>query len=151
LKSNLNLRRNTLRDVNKVIVTGRLGKEVELRVIPSGTSVATFSVASSRNVKDGDGYKEVTEWFKIVAWDKLGENCSSLLKKGSHVYIEGRLQTRDYLDKEGQKRYSTELIATEMTILDSKKDSEARQTAGVGAGVSSDNDFDDDSENGIPF
>ncbi len=109
------------RDLNKVILTGRLGKDVELRVTPSGSSVATFSVASSRNVKEGDGWKEQTEWFRVVAWEKLAETCANYLHKGSKVLIEGRLQTREWTDKENVKRSTTEVIATEMLMLDSKK------------------------------
>lgn len=108
------------KDLNKVMLTGRLGKDVELRVTPNGSSVATFSVASSRNVKDGDGWKEQTEWFNVVAWEKLAETCANYLHKGSRVYIEGRLQTREY-EKDGQKRYFTEVITTDMIMLDSKK------------------------------
>jgi single-strand DNA-binding protein len=91
-------------------------------------------VASSRNVKEGDGYKEQTEWFRVTAWDKLAETCSSYLKKGSHVYIEGRLQTREWTDDQNQKRTTTEVILQEMTMLGSKADSESRQPAGVAAG-----------------
>ncbi len=112
------------RDLNKVMLTGRLGKDVELRVTPNGRSVATFSVASSRNIKDGDNWKEQTEWFRVVAWEKLAETCSTYLHKGSHVFIEGRLQTREYQDKDGVKKYSTEVIATDMTMLDSKGQSQ---------------------------
>jgi len=112
------------RDLNKVMLTGRLGKDVELRVTPGGSSVATFSVASSRNIKEGDGWKEQTEWFRVVAWEKLAETCANFLKKGSHVFIEGRLQTREWQDNTGQKRYSTEVIASEMYMLDSKRSQE---------------------------
>lgn len=108
------------KDLNKVMLTGNLGKDVELRVTPNGRSVATFSVASSRNVKDGDNWKDQTEWFRVVAWEKLAETCSNYLHKGSRVFIEGRLQTREWQDKEGQKRFSTEVIATDMIMLDSK-------------------------------
>ncbi len=108
------------RDLNKVMLTGRLGKDVELRVTPNGRSVATFTVASGRSYRDGDNMKDQTEWFRVVAWEKLAETCSTYLHKGSHVYIEGRLQTREWQDKEGQKRYSTEVVANEMLMLDSK-------------------------------
>lgn len=108
------------KDLNKVMLTGRLGKDVELRVTPNGSSVATFSVASSRNIKDGDGWKEQTEWFNVVAWEKLAETCANYLHKGSRVFIEGRLQTREY-EKDGQKRYFTEVIANDLIMLDSKK------------------------------
>jgi single-strand DNA-binding protein len=108
------------RDLNKVMLTGRLGKDVELRVTPNGRSVATFTVASSRNIRDGDNWKEQTEWFKVVAWEKLAETCSNYLHKGSHVFVEGRLQTREYQDKDGKKQFWTEVVATDMTMLDSK-------------------------------
>jgi single-strand DNA-binding protein len=108
------------RDLNKVMLTGRLGKNVDLRVTPNGRAVATFSVASGRNYKDGDNWKEQTEWFRVVAWEKLAETCANKLKKGSHVFIEGRIQTREWQDKEGQKKTSTEVIATDMYLLDSK-------------------------------
>jgi len=113
------------KDLNKVMMTGRLGKDVELRVTPSGSSVATFSVASGRAAKQQDGnYQDQTEWFRVVAWDKLAEICANFLKKGSHVYIEGRLQTREWQDNTGQKRYSTEVIASDMMMLDSKRSTE---------------------------
>lgn len=108
------------RDLNKVMLTGRLGKDVEMRYTPGGQAVSTFSVASSRNIKDGEGWKEQTEWFRVVAWEKLAENCAKLLKKGTHVYIEGRLQTREWTDQQGQKRYTTEVIANDMMLLDKK-------------------------------
>jgi single-strand DNA-binding protein len=108
------------RDLNKVLFTGNLGKDVELRVTPNGRSVATFTVASSRSVRDGDNWKDQTEWFKVVAWEKLAETCSNYLHKGSRVFIEGRLQTREYQDKDGKKQFWTEVIATDMTMLDSK-------------------------------
>ncbi|NWJ96643.1 MAG: single-stranded DNA-binding protein [Chloroflexi bacterium] len=153
------------KDLNKVMITGRLGKDVDLRVTPNGNSVATFSVASGRNVKDGDGWKEQTEWFRVVAWEKLAENCSNLLKKGSHVFIEGRLQTREWQDKEGQKRYSTEVIATDMYMLDSKRSQEDGSGGSGGEYQSNtapsrnkpaprrnDNPFDDEAEpEDIPF
>jgi single-strand DNA-binding protein len=152
------------KDLNKVMLTGRLGKDVELRVIPSGTAVATFSVASSRNVKDGDSWKEQTEWFRVVAWEKLAETCANYLKKGSHVFIEGRLQTKEWQDKEGQKRYTTEVIATDMYMLDSKRSQEEGSSSGSGSNQSNtaptrkpapsrnDNPFDDDmSPEDLPF
>ncbi len=147
------------RDLNKVMLTGRLGKDVELRVTPSGSSVATFSVATGRKVKEGDGYKDQTEWFRVVAWEKLAETCANFLHKGSHVYIEGRLQTREWQDQQGQKRYSTEVIATEMLMLDSKSQgggednwdnagAPARSASNRGRSASSDDDLEPED---IPF
>jgi single-strand DNA-binding protein len=151
------------RDLNKVMLTGRLGKDVELRVTPNGSSVATFSVASSRNIKDGDSWKEQTEWFRVVAWEKLAETCANYLKKGSHVFIEGRLQTREWTDNTGQKRYSTEVIANDMYMLDSKRNQEegggnyqsngtpARSAAGNGNRNSNPFEEDDLEPEDIPF
>jgi len=109
------------RDLNKVSLTGRLGKAVELRYTPSGSAVATFSVASNRPIKQPDNsWKDEAEWFRIVAWDKLAERCAEQLTKGRHVYIEGRLQTRKWTDKTGQEKYTTEVVASDMITLDKK-------------------------------
>lgn len=105
------------RDLNKVMITGRLGRPAELRVTPNGSDVASFSVASSRSQKVGDEWKEQTEWFRIVAWNKLALICGKNLIKGTHVYVEGRLQTRDWQDNDGNKRSSVEVIAEELIIL----------------------------------
>jgi single-strand DNA-binding protein len=110
------------RDLNKVMLTGRLGADPEMRFTPQGTAVTTFRVASNRPWKSGDGVQhEDTEWFRIVAWDKLAEICNEYLKKGTRVYIEGRLQTRSWDDRDtGEKRYITEVIAQDMIILSPK-------------------------------
>jgi len=109
------------RDLNKVMVIGRLGRDPEMRYTPGGSPVTTFSVAASRQWKDGNGEtREETEWFNIVAWNKLAEICKDYLRKASRVYIEGRLQTRQWQDQEGQTHYRTEVIATDMIILDSR-------------------------------
>src|SRR5689334_21751368 len=113
------------RDLNKVMFTGRLGGDPELRYLPNGNAVATFSVASGRSVKQPDGsYQDQTEWFRVVAWEKLAETCANFLKKGSHVFIEGRLQTRKYQDKNNQEQRITEVVANEMLMLDSKRSQE---------------------------
>lgn len=104
--------------VNKVILLGNLGSEPELRYTPSGKAVANFSLATHEQWTGKDGEKgERTEWHKIVAWARLGEICGEYLHKGSPVYIEGRLQTRSWEDKEGNKRYTTEIIAQTMQML----------------------------------
>lgn len=106
------------RDLNKVTVSGRLGRDVELNKTGNDSSVATFSVASGRSVKDGEEWKNETEWFRVVAWNSLAERCANQLKKGSHVLIEGRLQTRKWVDKKTeQEKYTTEVIANDMYIL----------------------------------
>ena len=106
--------------INKAILIGRLGREPEVRYTPSGVAVANFSIATSEEWKDREtGEKqERTEWHKIVAWRRLGEICGEYLKKGSQVYIEGRLQTRDWEDRDGNRRYTTEIIAQNMQMLD---------------------------------
>ncbi|MBW1913749.1 MAG: single-stranded DNA-binding protein [Deltaproteobacteria bacterium] len=109
--------------VNKVILVGRLGRDPEVRYTPSGSAVANFSMATSEEWKDKDtGEKqERTEWHRIVAWRRLGEICGEYLSKGSQIYIEGRLQTREWEDRDGNKKYTTEIIAQSMQMLDSPK------------------------------
>lgn len=110
------------RSLNKVTLIGNLGKDPELRYTNSGVPVASFSVATNEQWKDSDGNaQERTEWHNIVAWQKLAEICAEYLKKGGKVYIEGRLQTRSWDDKNtGQKRTVTEIIANDMIMLDPK-------------------------------
>lgn len=119
------------RDLNKVMVIGRLGKDPEMRFTPNGSPVTDFTVAAGRQWKNAEGEnQEETEWFSVVAWNKLAEICNQYLTKGSRVYIEGRLQTRSWDDQTtGEKRYKTEVIASDMIILDSRKDEQpAAQT-----------------------
>lgn len=109
--------------VNKVILVGNLGKDPELRYTPSGTAVATFSLATTERYKDRDGQRqEKTEWHNIVAWRQLAEICGKFLHKGKQVYIEGKIQTRSYDDRDGNKRYITEIVADQMQMLGSKDD-----------------------------
>lgn len=110
------------KDLNKVMLTGHLGADPEMRFTPQGSAVTTFRVASNRSWKSGDGQQhDDTEWFRIVAWEKLAEICNEYLKKGTRVYIEGRLQTRSWDDKNtGEKRYMTEVVAQDMIILSSR-------------------------------
>lgn len=107
--------------VNKVILIGRLGKDPEVRYTPDGTMVTNFNLATDEQRKDKNGEKiQKTEWHKIVTWGKLAEICGNYLVKGKLVYVEGRIQTRSWEDKEGVKRYTTEIIASNMQMLDSK-------------------------------
>jgi len=107
--------------VNKVILIGRLGSDPELRYTPNGDAVANFRIATNRVWKDKEGnQQEKTEWHRIVAWRKLAERCGDYLRKGSHVYIEGRLETRSWQDQSGNKRYITEIIASRMQMLEAK-------------------------------
>jgi single-strand DNA-binding protein len=111
------------KDLNKVMLTGYLGADPEMRYTPQGSAVTQFRVASSRRWKSADGVDhDDTEWFRVVAWERLGEICNQYLTKGTRVYVEGRLQTRKWQDKEGQDRYTTEVIASDMIILSSKQD-----------------------------
>ena len=104
--------------VNKVILVGNLGADPELRYTSSGTPVASFSLATREKWTNKDGEKgEKTEWHKIVAWARLGEICGEYLHKGKQVYIEGRLQTRSWEDRDGNKRYTTEIVAHTMQML----------------------------------
>ena len=105
--------------VNKVILIGNLGKDPEIRYAPSGSAICNITVATSRVSKDKtSGEKqEQTEWHRVVMFDRLAEIAGEYLKKGKSVYIEGRLQTRKWTDKEGVEKYSTEIIAQEMTML----------------------------------
>lgn len=104
--------------VNKVILVGNLGKDPELRYTPSGAAVATFSLATTERYKDRDGNRqEKTEWHNIVAWRQLAEICGKYLHKGKQIYIEGRIQTRSYDDRDGNKRYITEIVADQMQML----------------------------------
>ena len=107
--------------VNKVILIGRLGRDPEMRYTAGGTPVCNFSMATNEYFKSKTGERqERTEWHKIVAWTRLAEQCQKLLKKGSLAYIEGRLQTRDWNDRDGNKRTTTEVVAMRMQILTPK-------------------------------
>jgi single-strand DNA-binding protein len=109
------------KDLNKVMIIGRLGKDPEMRYTPGGSPVTTFSVAAGRQWKDGNGdAREETEWFNVVTWNKLAEICNEHLRKASRVYIEGRLQTRQWQDADGQTRYRAEVIASDMIMLDGR-------------------------------
>ncbi len=117
--------------VNKVILIGNLGKDPEIRTTPQGTSLARFSLATTTAWKDASGAKqERTEWHDIVAWEKLAQICGEYLHKGKMVYVEGSLQTRSWEDQNGQKRYKTEIKASNVVMLSRREDG-AR--AGVGS------------------
>lgn len=153
--------------VNKVILIGRLGKDPETRYMPNGEAVTNATLATSETWKDKSGVKqEKTEWHNLVFYRRLAEIAGEYLKKGSMIYVEGKLQTRKWQDKEGKDRYTTDIVVNEMTMLGSKsaggsfevveepQSAPARQAAPAksappassGAGRSFDN-FDDD----IPF
>ena len=157
------------RGVNKVILVGNLGRDPEVRYSPNGQAVANVTIATSESWKDKNtGEKqERTEWHRIVFWGKLAEIAGEYLKKGSQIYVEGRMQTRKWTDKEGHEKYTTEVVANEMQMLGSRQgqgappsefnqDEPATASAPAGAsrasspakaGAGSGGDFDDD----IPF
>ena len=104
--------------VNKAILVGNLGSDPELRHTGGGTTVANFSLATSENFKNREGERQTrTEWHKIVTFGKLAEICGQYLQKGKQVYIEGRIQTRSWEDQSGNKKYTTEIVATQMVML----------------------------------
>lgn len=110
------------RGLNKVMIIGNLGKDPEMKYNQDGKPITTFSVAVSRTWKSPDGQQsEETEWFRVVAWERLAETCNEYLRKGSKVYIEGRLKTRKWTAPDGQERQIVEVIASEMQMLDSRQ------------------------------
>lgn len=106
--------------LNKVMIIGNLGRDPEMRYTPSGSAVTSFSVAVSRQWTGQDGAHKDTEWFNVVTWNKLAEQCSQILTKGQKVYVEGRLQTRSWDGQDGQKHYRTEVVAAAVEFLDSR-------------------------------
>jgi len=146
------------------MIIGNLGAEPEMKYTPSGSPVTTFRVAVGRTWRTPEGEnRDETEWFRVVAWNKLAEVCSEYLHKGSKVYIEGRLQTRSW-DKDGQKQFMTELIASDMQMLDSRADapregaprssggdSGGGSSYGGGGGGGGGNDDFDTLDDDIPF
>ena len=119
--------------VNKVILVGRLGADPEVRFMQDGTQVTSFRIATDEQWKDKSGEKvQRTEWHRIVTFRKLAEICGNYLTKGKLVYLEGKLQPRSWEDKEGQKRFTTEIVASGMQMLDSRGG--GREDAGGGGG-----------------
>ena len=134
--------------LNRVTIMGHLGQDPEVKYTQSGNAVANFSVAAAEKWKDKSGEpQEHTEWFRVSAWGKLAEICGQYLTKGAAVYIEGKLRTRKWQDKDGQDRYTTEVIASSMQMLGGKGErTESRSSQPPPA--PSDDSFDDDT---IPF
>ncbi len=134
------------RGLNKVMIIGHLGKDPEMRYTPSGRPVTTFTVAVSRTWNSADGERHAeTEWFNVVAWGNLAEICKQYLAKGQQVYVEGRLQTRRWDDKEGQKHTSVEIVANEMMMLGDRRDTahpgEEQSLATEGEPAASEDEF----------
>ena len=114
--------------LNKAMIIGNLGRDPEMRYTPSGQAVTQFTVAVNRNWKDPNGeWKEETEWFRVVVWGQQAERAAEHLRKGNKVYIEGRLQTRQWEDQTGAKRYTTELVANQVTNLERRNRDEGAE------------------------
>ncbi len=142
--------------VNKVIIVGRLGTDPEVKTISSGNTVARLSVATSENWTDRDGQRqERTEWHRVVVWGKLAELCGKYLSKGRQVYLEGRLQTRSWEDQQGQKRYTTEIVANNLQFLGGSSQAGAGHFGGPSSGEDDVQNFGPepsfDSSDEIPF
>lgn len=126
------------RGVNKVILVGNCGQDPEMKYLPSGSAVTNISLATSETWKDKQSgqQQERTEWHRVVFFNRLAEIVGEYVKKGSKVYVEGRLQTRKWQDQSGQDRYTTEIVANEMQMLDSRG-GDGGQSGGYGGGMSS--------------
>jgi single-strand DNA-binding protein len=121
--------------VNKVILVGNLGKDPEVRYTPSGQAVAKFPVATTDNWTDQSGNRqEKTEWHNVVVWGKQAENCGQYLSKGRQVYLEGSIRSRSYDDKDGNKRYITEIVAQRVQFLGGGGGGRGAQESGTGGG-----------------
>ena len=136
--------------LNKVLILGNLGADPDIKYTQAGSPVANLSVATSESWKDKTTNEKVekVEWHRVVVFGRLAEIAGDYLKKGSKIFVEGKLQTRDWEDAEGKKRYTTEVIAREMTMLDSKGDTDASNSQPSNSDPKQDNDkFEED----IPF
>jgi len=123
--------------VNKVILVGRLGRDPETRYTGSGQAVANFTMATDESYKDRNGERQKrTEWHKIVVWGKQAEIAQQYLKKGSLIFVEGRIQSREWQDKEGQKRTSFEIVANNFRMLGGRAEGAAAAGGGMGSGAS---------------
>ena len=132
--------------VNKVILVGRLGRDPETRYTGSGQAVANFSLATDESYKDRNGERQKrTEWHKIVVWGKQAEIAQQYLKKGSLIFVEGRIQSREWQDKEGQKRTSFEIVANNFRMLGGRAEGAAAGAGGMGGGASRSGDEADQS------
>ena len=142
------------RGINKVIIVGNLGADPDSRAMPSGNAVTNISVATSESWNDRDtGEKqEKTEWHRVVFFNRLAEIAAQYLKKGSQVYVEGKLQTRKWEDKEGNERWTTEVVANQMQMLGDRMSNDMSNDNASSSQSSSDNDFStDDFDDDIPF
>ena len=132
---------NTL---NKAMIMGRLGRDPEAKTANSGTTICNFSLATSESFKKGDEWEEKTEWHKVVVFGKQAENTAKYCKKGSLVFVEGRIQTRSYQDKDGNDKYITEIVGNVVRFLDSKDSASVPQQPDIQRDPVVDLDDDDD-------
>ena len=142
------------RGINKVIIVGNLGADPDSRAMPSGNAVTNISVATSESWNDRDTgeKKEKTEWHRVVFFNRLAEIAAQYLKKGSQVYVEGKLQTRKWEDKEGNERWTTEVVANQMQMLGDRMSNDMSNDNASSSQSSSDNDFStDEFDDDIPF
>jgi len=142
------------RGINKVIIVGNLGADPDSRAMPSGNAVTNISVATSESWNDREtGEKqEKTEWHRVVFFNRLAEIAAQYLKKGSQVYIEGKIQTRKWEDKEGNERWTTEVVANQMQMLGDRMSNDMSNDNASSSQSSSDNDFStDEFDDDIPF
>ena len=142
------------RGINKVIIVGNLGADPDSRAMPSGNAVTNISVATSEswNDKETGEKQEKTEWHRVVFFGRLAEIASDYLKKGSQVYVEGKLQTRKWEDKEGNERWTTEIVANQMQMLGDRMSQGASNQKNVTKPDSSSNEFvDEEFDDDIPF
>ncbi len=121
--------------LNKCMIIGNLGRDPEMRYTPGGQAVTQFSVATNRNFRDQQGeWQSETEWFRVVVWGDRGERAAEFLRKGHKVYVEGRIQTRQWEDQSGNKRYTTELIADRVNSLERRDREDGPSDGGDGPG-----------------
>ncbi len=138
--------------VNKVILIGNLGKDPEVRALESGAKVANFPLATTESYKNKNGERvDTTEWHNIVLWRGLAEVAENYLKKGNQVFIEGKIRTRSWEDKEGNKRYTTEILADNMTMLGSRKDADYSDSPATAEKSKADVAEPESQEDDLPF
>jgi single-strand DNA-binding protein len=138
--------------LNKVILIGHLGRDPEVKYTQDGKAVANFSIATSESWKDRDGNKQdKTEWHNVVIWGKLADICKQYLAKGRQVYVEGKIQTREYTDREGNKKKITEIVANQMVMLGSRGEGRPAEAARPDESYAGGGDSEPISDSDIPF
>ena len=141
------------RGVNKVIIVGNLGADPDAKSMPSGNMVANFSVATTESWNDRDTgeRQEKTEWHRVVFFGRIAEIADQYLKKGSQVYVEGKLQTRKWEDRDGNERWTTEIVGSQLEMLGDRMSSGSRQSNNMDQSTSKSNFSDDEFDDDIPF